>query len=437
MPIPTDTYWNINRLNVLLAVSEVLLLAVTGWSILQDFNQGWREPQRHGKVWEAAFVEEKIDRETGPEKEARLAALDEAIKDKQDQLKTKSGEIDSLKAQVRKFGSDQADMEFRLNTLKANVGVDESNLQDAITAKDTARADKIRRKLAEPRKELERQTEALWAKKNEVAETRKKLAELTADVDALNKQKTKLSADAEALRKKLASLQPRGLLANLSNQVRETPLLQFINPATKVQQVVLPDIRASLGGVKEVETIDRCITCHVNINKKEFSEANVLAYLEEQVGTTRNLKLPEQFSGKASDPLATRDKPGAVAMPEFWHLWAVRIAPEQVRKPALLGRISTLAKTVGAGKPATVRVDGKTLESFNYVPDPAKKDDAASAALDQDTRDRIVAGLLRAWIGFGSKQPVRSGRGVVTGSETTREKTAAPARLGGVENVRG
>ena len=62
----------------------------------------WRDIPKAGHLGmferEAAFVEEKIDRETGPEKEARLAALDEAIAEKRKQLAAKAGEIDSLKA---------------------------------------------------------------------------------------------------------------------------------------------------------------------------------------------------------------------------------------------------------------------------------------------------------------------------------------------------
>src|SRR5213080_1675034 len=75
MPIPTDTYWNIKKLNVVFAASAVLLVLVTVWAIFQDFNQGWREPQRHGKVWQAAFVDQKIERDTTPEKESQLADL--------------------------------------------------------------------------------------------------------------------------------------------------------------------------------------------------------------------------------------------------------------------------------------------------------------------------------------------------------------------------
>ena len=60
---------------LLRGAAAVILVLVTLWAILQDFNQGWREPQRHGKIWAAALVDQKIQRDTTPEKEAQLADL--------------------------------------------------------------------------------------------------------------------------------------------------------------------------------------------------------------------------------------------------------------------------------------------------------------------------------------------------------------------------
>ena len=50
MPIPTDTYRNIKWLNWVFAGSAVLLMAVTGWSVVQDYDKDWRVPQQQGKV---------------------------------------------------------------------------------------------------------------------------------------------------------------------------------------------------------------------------------------------------------------------------------------------------------------------------------------------------------------------------------------------------
>ena len=307
--------------------------------------------------------------------------------------------------------------------------MEESQLQDKITQKFTMQAKDLEADLAPKRKELESDTEAVWKKKADVAEAKAKLTALMADVDALEKQKKKLTGDADALRKKLDSLQANSFLAKLSNQIRETPLMQFINPATKVNQIVLPEVLTDMGGFKQVETVDRCMTCHVNIVRKEYTEANMLLYLEEQVATARNLKLAEEPSAKSSDARATKDKPGAVAMPEFWHLWAAAVSPDQAHKPASLGRLSTLAKTIGAGKPVRVSIGGKQLDSFSYIPDPTKKEDAQSAALDPATRDIIMGEVIKVWIGYGSGRATSSQGSIGVKLEPVDEKTAFAPRL--------
>src|SRR5207247_6036403 len=66
-----------------------------------------------------------------------------------------------------------------------------------------------------------------------------------------------------------------GPLAKLSSKLRNAPLLDLMNPSEKPRQVVLPDILTDVSFMK-IDTIDRCATCHVHIDKKEFSEENIL-----------------------------------------------------------------------------------------------------------------------------------------------------------------
>src|SRR3954451_2359390 len=119
MPIPTDTFWNVKRLNLVFAASALLLLAVTGWSILQDYDQGWRQPQRDGQVWQAALVDEKIERDQTPEREAELAKLKEEREALPKELAPDTPGTQRLQAIVRQLTSDQSNMEFALNTLKS------------------------------------------------------------------------------------------------------------------------------------------------------------------------------------------------------------------------------------------------------------------------------------------------------------------------------
>ena len=108
---------------------------------------------------------------------------------------------------------------------------------------------------------------------------------------------------------------------------------------------MLDDVLTDMNFQKRVPTLDRCMTCHVNIAKKDFTEEKVLAYLEEQTATAKDLMLPEKWSGVATDPLATNAKPGAVAMTEFWHAWGKELAPDQFKKS--VAKLKTITNTVG------------------------------------------------------------------------------------------
>jgi hypothetical protein len=230
MPIPTDTFWNMRRLNIAFAVSSVLLLAMTGWSIIQDYNQPWRIPQQKGRAWEAALVEDKLSGETAPEKQARLDALNKEIADKSAQMQSRQGEIDRLNTQIKAKASERSTKEFFFNNLKAQVQVQESGLQDAVTAGDREKAKRLEQQLAEPRKKLAADAREIEQIKQDQVAAKERLAELTADLDALTKQRTKMSADKESLEKKLAALKPKSLFAQVSDQARAIPLLQFVNP---------------------------------------------------------------------------------------------------------------------------------------------------------------------------------------------------------------
>jgi cbb3-type cytochrome oxidase cytochrome c subunit len=130
-----------------------------------------------------------------------------------------------------------------------------------------------------------------------------------------------------------------------------------------VQQLVLPDVQADLA-VMKVTMVERCTTCHINVARKEYSNENIVAYLEEEAAKARSYKLPAQGSGKPTGASATMSKPGAAAMPDFWHLWALKVAPDVVKRNA--GRINTITGVVG--KTVSITYDGQPLSAFKYNP---------------------------------------------------------------------
>ena len=330
MAIPTDTFWNIRRLNVVFALSSLALVAVCGWAIEQDYEKAWRPLQQQGRVWDAALTEEKIKRAESPEVKASIKQLTAQIEAKKIDLDSKDQQYQQATAAVTKAEAEIASISFGYNNLKANVGVMESQLQDAKTRNEPETIQKLTRDLQEPEKTLAAQGETLAGLKQLLSESRLKAKARAKDLDDLQKQKKKLNDDIEALKKRDASLIPQTLLAKLSEAIRSAPLLQFLNPADRVKPIFIPDVRMDVS-FATIDTIDRCATCHTHIDNKAFTREKVYGYLEEELAGVRKYRYLSAAKAKSIDPIDTR--PMATAMPEFWHFWGRKLlAPASLDK---------------------------------------------------------------------------------------------------------
>jgi len=428
MPIPTDTFRNIRRLNWIFAITAVLMLLLMGASVFQDFFKSWREPQRDAKVWQAALVDDKLDRSLTPEKKRRLDELAKEIDDQKNAIAAHQGEVDRLKGQIAKIRSDISTLEFSNNNRKATLAVQEAGLEQARTAARTPeekqQVAKLEQEVLEPRARVAKDTEQIKNWEVEISKLNEELGSRVGSLAALEKQKTKLEAEDVALRKKREALEPRSPIAKLSTLIRRTPLMQFINPAEKVTQDVLPDVRTDVA-FQKITTIDRCRTCHVNIADKAFREGDVLAFLERGVAEDRGLKLPGNRPSRATDPQATIDQPGAAAMPEFWHAWGLELSPPTVRRNA--ARIKSIGDTVGKG--VTVTLNGEALSSFAYDLNLAITRSDARAA---ERQDRVLVELIKAWAAF---EPTGTDKNAVAVKSPRDGETRGPGGNGPVVKV--
>src|SRR3954468_17078094 len=112
MPVPTDTFWNMKRLNVVFAASAVLLVAVTGWTIVQDYGAWWRVPQKDSRVWEAALVADKIDRLKSPQLQAKIDDVQKKLDDAAKDISKQQDKVNDLNARIHQLESEGKTVEF-------------------------------------------------------------------------------------------------------------------------------------------------------------------------------------------------------------------------------------------------------------------------------------------------------------------------------------
>src|SRR5207245_8185413 len=72
-----------------------------------------------------------------------------------------------------------------------------------------------------------------------------------------------MNAEQTRLRKRLDVIAP----SVVKDYVRNAPLLDFMAPTIKIQQIILPDVVDDVNFIR-VPKMDRCETCHLAIDKK-------------------------------------------------------------------------------------------------------------------------------------------------------------------------
>ena len=392
MPIPTDTFWNIRRLNVVFALSSIGLVAVCGWAVKQDYQKTWRPLQQDGFVWESALTEQRIAHmETGDVKK-RIAALTQQIEAQKNQLEQKDAAYKQATAGIKDAESQISNISFEYNNRKATVGVMETLLQDAKTKNDRDQVRKLTSSLQTLEKTLAEQGETLAKLKENLTEGRTKAKDRAKDLEDLKKQKKKLSDDIEALKKKDASLAPNTFLSKLSNSIRNAPLLGFMNPSLRVKPTFVPDVRMDVSFMT-IDTIDRCATCHTHIDNKNFTREKIYGYLEEEMasGEVRNYRYVSPEKVKLTiEPVATR--PQATAMPEFWHFWGRKLLSTASLDKAK-GKVNGVFNVIG--KKLVVNYEGKPVAEMKY-PTTALTHPNALDPKEQARLDGIFVAALNA-----------------------------------------
>lgn len=272
-PESADTLYRVPALNVAFAVSSALLFAVTVWSIWQDHSRDWKN---YNAEWRATQTDDyrqkiseenlRLQKEQFATKEAELATLQAAL-DSNSQFEKAA---DQAVLAETAAGLAETDARFFKSELDAERFVFEENRKHVLDGplKDTAEG---RAKLAA----IEKEFEANWVQRYEdllrIAEEK-----LTRAKELRNKA-DEIAKERNARKKEIATLirardQLAGNLRNVessaANVLRNAPLIPPYGPTNVIEKVVLNDLTEPMNFL-DVPRVDRCKTCHINIDSTD------------------------------------------------------------------------------------------------------------------------------------------------------------------------
>jgi len=262
---PIDHHYNIPRLNRVFAATGIILTVVFIAMVVEDYARPWKRIQR-------AFTKIEARKARESALEARSNALGEEGKRFRTELRQANRELATHRSELRRLDTKieelepkiyLADQQFKFT--KASLDAQRYKYENALaTAPRTA--PKHKRGLDELDAELETRRLALARFQKDEADARAARELLVARREQIALSIEKLATEYRIARKRLASFRQGALF-----QMRNSPILDMVNPSLRVQQVQLPDHYTDVNFMK-IPRVDRCQTCHIAADRTGFDD---------------------------------------------------------------------------------------------------------------------------------------------------------------------
>ena len=269
-----ERYYQISRLNIWFAISSIVFFLVLVWTFADDYSREWKDYQRTFRKTEiehtrAAFSEKLSD----VQEQAEYQDLTKRLKEANAIFEEKSVALEEAKSKLSEIEERQYRDNQSYRFVVADYDVAKYEYEQAV-AHGAGSVDRTKRnldKLNDRKNELRLVSEA---SEREMIEQEAVIEAFSADIYEIQRETKALTKEADNLQIKLSVVDPEAMsFANkIGNWFRDLPVLDFLQPYHKIDQVVISDIVDNVNFTK-VPKVDRCITCHQGMQDSEYKDA--------------------------------------------------------------------------------------------------------------------------------------------------------------------
>src|SRR5262245_13013962 len=260
--------YNVDFLNVVFAASSLFLFLSVVWLVWDDFDREWKNTQRRFAQLEYQVTQAQREQAVRSVDRNKLAQLEAQRKAGEQKIAANKAKVDELQAQLKDADNKQFRATLDYNYMKATY---DQNRYDFETTREadpkssaTARKQKTTEDEAKQLNDLNLAMEKAIADK---AAVQAQLGQYTGQAAAAEKQIDDMRTEQNRLTKRLDVLAP----SPTKDYFRNAPLLDFMAPTIKVQQIILPNVVDDVNFIR-VPKMDRCQTCHLAIDKKGYEK---------------------------------------------------------------------------------------------------------------------------------------------------------------------
>ena len=266
-----ERYWDINLLNKWFAISSIIFLGVTVWIFIDDNDDEFKEYQREFRKMQVQIEEDKLNQE-GAAIASDTSIYAQALINATTDLNNRATELQKLEEQLKEVqdrhynqNMNYAGQKAQVDALKYLVEADNahpnhgpSHQDEYIAALDKLDDLRIIREASEI--EITAIEKEIRSIKAGVKQSQDEFAAYTKKYDLTKSKLAKIDRERMTTGNKLGDI------------VRDLPILDFLDPYYKVNQVVVADIKYDVN-FAAVPVVDRCTSCHLGIDNPDFSSA--------------------------------------------------------------------------------------------------------------------------------------------------------------------
>ncbi len=259
--------YNVDFLNVVFAASSLFLLLSVVWMVWDDYDREWKNTQRRFAQLEYQVTQAQYRQASGAVDKNKIAQLRAQEQAARKNVTANQKKVDELQDRLKEAQNKEYRATLDMQYMKATYDQDRYDFE-ATRASDP-KSSAVAKKQQVADEEAKRLNDLTLAQEKAIAERKaiqEQLGQYTGQVAAYQKQIDDLQTEQNRLGKRLDAIAP-----SFKDYIRNAPLMDFMAPTIKIQQVVLPNVVDDVNFIR-VPKMDRCQTCHLAIDKKGYEK---------------------------------------------------------------------------------------------------------------------------------------------------------------------
>ncbi len=294
----TDQFYRNQRtLDVVFGVSSILMLVSLIVMFYQDQKKEWKDDQRLAYDVEEAMAQRALV--DAMPSAATLAQAEAAVQTAQQALDEKAPEIKALEADLRKLLADKERTSARYQAKKADYDSFMSLIAIETEHKNAA-TDESRRaaytagleRMLRQRLELKEGSDGLDARLREFEDAERAYNDKKKELDALKKPVTEAVANLKKLNTefdRLAKQTSQKQWKWYNQGFRNLPVIDGFHAPVRIHQFTLEELPIEYGSFKYVTRYDRCMSCHLAIDRPAYTREALAALKDAPEGLRQRL----------------------------------------------------------------------------------------------------------------------------------------------------